>query len=137
MSFRGFAYRQNKYGNRKAVADGYCFDSTKERDYYLYLKGRQQAGEIANLRMQVKYEIVPAVKLNMVKKFKRKPDEIKEVTVQPAVHYIADFVYTDNVTGLEEVVDVKSEATRKDKVYILKKKMMRAFKNIEIMEVVL
>ena len=135
MRFRRYAPRKGKYGNIKAVADGITFDSTKERDYYLFLKGKQQAGEISNLRLQVEYEIVPAVKKTWVKKFKRKPDELRETTVQPAVHYIADFVYTDNATGLEEVVDVKSEATRKDKVYILKKKMMRAFNNIEIVEV--
>lgn len=131
-----FRYRTgNKYGNKKVIADGITFDSIRERNYYYFLKEKESKGEISNLRLQVPYEIVPPVKKNYVKKFKRKPDELREVTVQPAVHYVADFVYTDNATGLEEVVDVKSPATRKDKVYILKKKMMRAFNGIAILEV--
>ena len=131
-----FKYRNgNKYGNRKVVSDGITFDSIRERDYYYFLKEKERRNEISNLRLQVPYEIVPSVKKTYVKTFKRKPDEIREVTVQQAVHYVADFVYTDNATGLEEIVDVKSPATRKDKVYILKKKMMRAFNGIEILEV--
>ena len=126
---------RNKYGNEKVMADGFTFDSKRERNYYFFLKEKLEKGEISNLRLQVPYEIVPPVTKTYVKKFKRKPDEIRETVVQPAVHYIADFVYTDNATGLEEVVDVKSVATRKDKVYILKKKMMRAFNGIEILEV--
>lgn len=135
MFKRGYGHPFNKYGNKKAMADGFTFDSLVERNYYWYLKEREEKGEISNLRLQVPYEIVPPVKKTYLKKFKRKPDEIREVTVQPAVHYYADFVYVDNATGKEEVVDVKSPITRKNPVYVLKKKMMRAFNGIEILEV--
>lgn len=134
--YRRFYNRQgNKYGNKKVVADGIKFDSIRERNYYYFLLEKQERGEISNLRLQVPFEIVPPVKEVYVKHFVRKPDEVRDRIVQPAVHYVADFVYTVNATGLEEVVDVKSAATRKDKVYILKKKMMRAFRHIEILEV--
>lgn len=124
-----------KYRNIKTMADGFEFDSKKEANYYLFLKRKLADGEISDLRLQVKYEIVPAVKVPYVKKFKRKPDEVRYMTVQPPVYYIADFVYVDNATGREEVVDVKSEITRHDKAYVLKKKMMRAFNGIAIVEV--
>ena len=125
----------NKYGNKVLNVDGQKYDSKKEYYYWLFLQDRQKKGEITNLRRQVAFEIVPEVTEEYVKHFVRKPDEVRTKVVQPAVHYMADFVYTDTKTGQEEVVDVKSEATRKDKVYILKKKMMRAFKHIVIVEV--
>jgi hypothetical protein len=60
----------------------------------------------------------------------------KQVTkcVQQAVHYIADFVYTDR-DGIDQVIDVKGGSATKTKEYLLKKKMMRAFLGIEIVEV--
>lgn len=125
----------NKYGNKVLNVDGQKYDSKKEYYYWLFLQDRQKKGEITNLRRQVAFEIIPEVTEEYVKHFVRKPDEVRTKVVQPAVHYMADFVYTDTKTGQEEVVDVKSEATRKDKVYILKKKMMRAFKHIVIVEV--
>lgn len=135
MFKHGYRHPFNKYGNKKATADGISFDSIVERNYYLYLKYRESKGEISDLRLQVPFELIPPITETYVKHFVRKPDEVRERTVQPAVHYYADFVYVDNATGKEEVVDVKSPATRKDKVYILKKKMMRAFKGIQIVEV--
>ena len=55
--------------------------------------------------------------------------------ISRAAYYVADFVYTDLATGKEEVIDVKSEITRKNAEYRLKKKMMLAFNGIEIKEV--
>ena len=125
----------SKYGNKKIEINGLTFDSKKEGYYYLYLLGRLRNNEIMGLRRQVEYELVPGVYETRVKHFKTKPDETEQHCIQQPIRYIADFVYTDCNTGLEEVVDVKSAATRKDKVYVLKKKMMRAFKGIEIVEV--
>ena len=122
-----------KYGNKKVTLDGHTFDSRKEAKYYLYLKNLEKLGVISNLRLQVPYEIVPAIYETQTVHLKTK-DKTVEKCVQKAVHYLADFVYTVNETGKEEVVDVKSAATREDKVYILKKKMMRAFNGITIIE---
>ena len=128
----------NKYHNRVTFVNGIKFDSIKEANYYVFLKDLEKKGKISNLELQKHYVLVPAVKrtIEVVKQLKTKVKvEVKEKEIQHAIEYIADFVYTDNETGLVEVVDVKSEATRNDKVYRLKKKMMFAFNNIEIQEI--
>lgn len=123
-----------KYGNRKVTVDGMVFDSRKEARYYLFLKEAEKNGEISDLRMQVPYEIVPAIYEDEVVHLKTK-DKIVRRCVQKAVHYVADFVYRDNATGREEVVDVKGGQATKTDVYRLKKKMMLAFNGIAITEV--
>ena len=123
--------RFSKYRNKKTEADGIIFDSRKEANYYLLLKQRLDAGEIENLRMQVPYELVPAVWKTEVKHLKTKDKEIRK-QVQRAVHYVADFVYTDTRSGEEYVVDAKGYRTKE---YMLKRKMMLAFKGISIVEV--
>ena len=129
--------KPNKFGAKPVVFDKIKFDSTKEGYYYLKFKTMEQEGKIQNLRRQVKFELVPKVVLDEwdeVIHLKTK-DKIKHhIKVQQPICYVADFVYTDVETGRELVVDVKSEITRKDKVYCIKKKMMRAFKGIEITE---
>lgn len=122
---------RNKYGNRKVIVDGIRFDSRKEARYYIFLKESEKNGEISNLRLQVPYEIVPAIYEEQVVHLKTR-DKVVEKCVQKAVHYVADFVYYDASTGREEVVDAKGYRTPE---YKLKKKMMRAFKGIEITEV--
>ncbi len=123
----------NKYLNRKTEIDGIVFDSRKEAKYYLVLRQLEKDGKISNLRLQVPYEIIPAVYKTEVVHLKTKDKEIRKC-VQKAAHYVADFVY-DLPSGKEIVVDVKSEITRKNAEYRLKKKMMLAFNGIEIQEV--
>lgn len=124
---------RSKYGNKKVEKDGILFDSKKEAVYYLHLKSRQILGEIKDLKMQVPFQLLPAIYEEETIHLKTK-DKVVKKCVQKAVHYVADFVYTDTKSKAMEVVDVKSEATRKDKAYILKKKMMRALLGIEILE---
>lgn len=122
---------RSKYGNRKTYVDGIKFDSIKEAKYYIYLRSLARSGRITNLRLQVPFEIVPAVYEDRVVHLKTK-DKVEKHKVQSAVHYVADFVYEED--GREVVVDVKSEATKRKDAYILKKKMMRAFLGITIEE---
>lgn len=110
----------SKYKNKKVVVDNILFDSKKEANYYIYLKMLEDAGKIVDLELQRKFVLQPTFKLN-------------EKTYR-AITYIADFVYKDD-KGMH-VVDVKSEATRKDKVYRLKKKMFAYKYHIEIEEVI-
>lgn len=121
---------RNKYGNKKAKHDGIIFDSRRERNRYIILSALQRAGEISDLRMQVSFELIPAVYETVEKQLKTKVKMV-ERCVQKATHYIADFVYKDK-DGNIVVEDAKGMKTKE---YILKKKMMRAFLGIEIKEV--
>lgn len=125
---------RSKYHNKKVVIDGHKFDSQKEGRYYLYLKELLEQGVISNLRMQVPYEVIPAIWEDEVRHLKTKDKTVKKC-VQRATYYLADFVYIVTETGKEEVVDVKSAATKKKESYRLKKKMMRAFNGIDVIEV--
>lgn len=121
---------RNKYGNKKAKHDGIIFDSRRERDRYISLLTLLRAGEISDLKMQVPFEIIPAVYETVEKQSKTKVKMVEQ-RVQRATHYIADFVYKDKDGNLV-VEDSKGVKTKE---YILKKKMMRAFLGIEIKEV--
>lgn len=121
---------RSKYGNKKAKYDGILFDSRKERHRYINLMTLQRAGEISDLRLQVPYQLLPAVYETVEKQLKTKV-KLVEKCVQRAVHYIADFVYKDK-DGNVVVEDAKGVRTKE---YILKKKMMRALLGIEIKEV--
>lgn len=111
--------RNNKYGNRKIEIDGIVFDSKKEAKRYVDLKMLQKAHVINDLQLQVSFELQP--------KFKDEDGHI----VKP-ITYIADFVYWKD--GKRIIEDVKSDATKRDAVYRLKKKMM-AFRGNYITEV--
>lgn len=123
---------RSKYGNRITYVDGIKFDSRKEAQYYIYLRELERKGQIRDLKLQVKFEIIPAVYEDVVIHLKTKDKTVRKL-VQSATHYIADFVFVQD--GKEVVVDVKSEATRRKDAYVLKKKMMRAYLGIKIEEV--
>ena len=121
---------RSKYHNKKVTFDGIEFDSKKEMYRYIRLKSMQEEGLISELRMQVPYEVIPAVYEKVEKQLKTKVKMVDRC-VQKATHYIADFVYKD-IDGNIVVEDVKGKRTEK---YLLKKKMMRAFLGITIKEV--
>ena len=124
--------RKLKYGNHPVDFDGQHFDGKKEATYYVYFRDLARKGEISNLRRQVPFELLPDIYEQKIIHLKTK-DKVIQKVVQSAVYYYADFVFADK-QGKEVVVDVKSEATRKDKVYVLKKKMMKAILGIDIRE---
>ena len=104
--------RRDKYGNRITYIDGKRFDSIHEAQIYQELKLRVAAGELRCILRQVRFDLAETEKLQ----------------------YVSDFViiYPDMRI---EVLDAKSEATRKNKVYVIKKKLMREKWGIEIQEV--
>ena len=109
-----------KYHNKKTMFDGIKFDSKKESQYYAILKVLEKAGKIRDLRLQVPFVLIETFKVD---------DRTYRKT-----KYIADFTYYDDKDKLH-VIDVKSDATRKDKTYQLKKKLMAWKYGIEIEEV--
>ena len=117
-----------KYHNRKVRRDGLTFDSKKEHKRYNELLLLEQAGEIKNLRRQVKFLLIPT---------QREPKIIgprggvkKGKLLERECAYIADFVYTEN--GKIVVEDTKGLRT---KDYIIKRKLMLYVHNIRVREV--
>lgn len=110
-----------KYRNRKTTVDGIAFDSRKEARRYSELSLLQRAGAIRNLRRQVKYELIPA-------------QRIDGKAVERACHYIADFVYEawDGYAWQTVVEDTKGVRT---KDYIIKRKLLLYMHGIRITEV--
>ena len=115
--------KRPKYGNKKIEVDGIKFDSKKEARRYQQLSLMQRAGEISDLELQPRFELIKSVKFAGTDRAK------------PAIRYFADFAYTDTLTGKRIVEDVKSPATKKNPAYRMKKHMMLATHGIEINEV--
>lgn len=102
--------KRTKYGNRRVEVDGMKFDSQHEANVYGWLSLRVKAGELKCVCRQVRFDL------------------------PGGIGYIADFV-TIGQDGKAEVLDAKSQATRENRVYINKKKQMKACLGIEIQEV--
>lgn len=102
--------KRSKYGNHKTEYAGKRFDSVHEAEVYKELELRVRAGELRGVICQQAFALPGGVK------------------------YVADFV-TLNADGTYSVMDAKSEATRRDKVYRIKRRQMRECLGIEILEV--
>ncbi len=101
-----------KYGSKNTIIDGVSFDSKKEALRFVQLRQLEKDGKIRQLELQKRFDFV----LNDVK----------------ICSYVADFVYFTDERRVVE--DVKSEFTKKLPVYRIKKKMMKAFFNIDVLE---
>lgn len=99
-----------KYGNTLTKVGEITFHSKKEAKRFGDLTLLQRAGEISELKRQVKFPII-----------------ISDTLI---CTYIADFVYLDS-HGERVVEDVKGYATE---VYNLKCKLMKVVLNITILE---
>ena len=102
--------RRNKYNARKTEYNGHIYDSAHEAQIAQQMDFRLRAGEIRGWIPQVEFNLPGSVK------------------------YRADFVVLRN-DGRYDVVDAKSEATRKDKAYRIKRRQMQEVLGIEIREV--
>lgn len=122
----------SKYHARKVTRGGRTFDSAKEARRFGELSLLQRAGEISDLRCQVKYILIPA---------QREPDTvgkrggtIKGKLLEREVSYYADFVYKQN--GVEIVEDVKGyRDSTAYALFTVKRKLMLWVHGIKIKEV--
>jgi hypothetical protein len=119
-----------KYKNKKITVDGIAFDSKKEAKRYTELKALEQAGAIIDLRLQVKYTLIPAQYIYDCTKSGKQ----KRKLLEREISYIADFVYMD-CNGITHVEDVKSPYLRKEPRFVMKRKMMLYFHGLRIEEV--
>ena len=124
--------KKSKYHNKKVEYDCITFDSTKEMKRYIVLKKAQEDGIISDLMLQVKFELIPAVREKYIKHLKTKDKEC-ERTLQLPITYTCDFAYYKD--GEYVVEDCKISPKVKPDKYILKNKMMFALKGIRIKEV--
>jgi hypothetical protein len=106
---------RRKFGNDPVTYKNMTFDSKKEFYRYLDLELCQKAGKISGLSRQVRFELIP------------KQDG------ERAVHYTADFSYTED--GQPVVEDVKAPITKKQQDYIIRRKLMLFIHGIKIREV--
>lgn len=99
------------------------FDSKREARRYMNLWLMQRAGEITNLRTQVKYPLLPK-------------QERKDGTKERAIDYVADFVYEkDGETVAEDSKGFRNTSSATYKVFVMKRKMMLYFHGITVKEV--
>ncbi|AOJ81168.1 hypothetical protein WS86_11465 [Burkholderia savannae] len=113
--------KRSKYRNTKCEHNGIKFDSKRERSRWFELSRQQAAGHISELRLQVEFELIAR---------QRRSDG----SIERAVEYVADFTYR-NSAGELVVEDVKSAITRKNKDYVIKRKLMLREHGITIQEV--
>ncbi|MCR5466797.1 MAG: DUF1064 domain-containing protein [Lachnospiraceae bacterium] len=118
----------SKYHNHKIVIGGMKFDSKKEAMRWVELNHLQDAGEITNLRRQVKLTLIPAQREGetITARGIQRPGKV----IERECFYVADFVYEqDGQTVVEDVKGMKTDA------YILKRKMLLHFYGIRIKEI--
>ena len=114
----------SKYFSRKVQLDGIIFDSRKEAARYRELMLMQRAGQISDLRMQVRFELLPAQYADSGKVYLKGPrkGQPKRKCIEQSVVYVADFVYREAGNARTVVEDTKGMRT---KDYIIKRKLFR------------
>lgn len=118
-----------KYGNKKVTFDGITFDSKREMQRYVVLKEAERKGEITDLELQPKFELVPKMTETYIKHLKTKDKEC-ERTIQHPITYTADFGYTKD--GERIIEDVKISPDVLPKELCLKVKLMRYVHGIAV-----
>ena len=113
---------RNKFGARKFRNEWGEFDSRAEFWRYAELLEMQRKGLINGLQRQVKYEIIPAIRVQKEIALKTKTKYVERVD-EKAAHYTCDFQYFQD--GVLVIEDAKSEATRREKDYVLRRKLMK------------
>jgi len=114
----------SKYRNVKTIVDGIRFDSRREANYWVGLKIREAAGEITELRRQVRFP------LYCPELWRQNVGDVLATSAAQVAEYVADFTYKLN--GELMVVDAKA---RRISPYPLKRKWLALQHGIDIIEV--
>ncbi len=135
--------KESKYKAKKcALPTGELFDSKRERDRYFELCLLQKAGKIENLKRQVSFVLIAPVYEYVdtgevyQRGVKKGMPKVKKVCVERSLVYIADFLYTDALTGETVVEDAKGY--RKGTAYelfVAKRKLMLLIHKLRVREV--
>lgn len=113
--------KATKYHSVATTSYGIKFASKKEARRYEELLYLFRAGEISDLRLQHNITLIEGY------------TDVNGNRVKPMV-YVADFTYYDSI-GRWVVEDTKSDITRKNRVYLNKKKLLKDRRGIDITEV--
>ena len=115
--------KRNKYHNTKTRYNDMSFDSVKEKRRYQQLLDLRNAGEISDLRAQVKFVLIPAQR-----------DPVTGKLLERECSYYADFVYVQD--GKTVVEDVKGyRQGQAYNLFVIKRKLMLFRFGIQIKEV--
>ena len=102
--------KPTKYGNNKPFAFGRVWDSNAELNRYCELLLLEKSGFISKLELQPKFMIAYSV--------------IGHGRKLPERYYYADFAYIEKGISKLVVEDVKSEGTKDNAVYRLKRQIV-------------
>lgn len=115
--------KSGKVPHQRIVANGIEFDSKAEHDRYLELLLLERAGLISELECHPSYTILP------------KQETPKGCSNFRPVVYTPDFRYKDK-DGRERVEEIKSEYTREEKDYVIRRKLIYYTLGIYVEELV-
>lgn len=122
----------SKYHSKKITVDGETFDSQKEYRRWQALRLLERAGQIKDLKRQVKFELIPP-QYEIAERYSQKTgkrlQDAKKLS-EYGCYYIADFVYNrpDGSTVVEDSKGIRTDA------YIIKRKLMLHVHGIKILE---
>jgi len=102
--------RANKYKAQRVLVDGICFDSKAESRYYAALKLRERAGEVTDIELQRRYDLI--------------------VNGRLITRYVADFQFYDRLACCRRVVDVKGGAVTRE--FKIKQNLMKSIFGIDV-----
>lgn len=109
--------KKSKYGNKPTQIGAEKYRSQREAKRHRELIALERAGQVAQLRREVPFELAPAVRIDGRKR--------------PALRYVADFVYLDTATGAQVIEDAKGVRTEG---YRIKRHLMAALLGLAIKE---
>lgn len=115
--------------SKKASYKGIYFDSTTERDRYIYLLDCQNKGLISDLTLQPSFEVLPKQTEIIDVQLKTKVKKVEKV-VEQDIRYTADFSYYKD--GIYIVEDVKGSKYNIERDFPLRKKLMYYFYKIKV-----